>query len=70
MSALPDNVRNMFHLLARSKKDADGWATVSTFVWPLTLGLPAELFEVQGDDLNGGKLRLTEKGKTINEYLL
>jgi hypothetical protein len=70
MNNLTDEARGIMRVLGRSPKDTDGWAKVSSIVWPLLEPVPAELMEREGDATNGGRARFTEKGQTIHDYTL
>lgn len=52
------------HLLRLMLKDKqpDGWAKVSTVIWPLIENLPRELVELHPD---GGFAKLTDAGETV-----
>ena len=69
MSKLTQEQMGMVALYMRSPVAAEGWAKVSVAVWPLLKYLPPELFEIEGDESRGGRVRLTEKGKTVVPYL-
>lgn len=57
------------HLLRLIEKGAagDGWAPVSTVVWPLIAALPTDLVELLPSD-NGGHARLTHDGEVVLLY--
>lgn len=57
------------HLLRLALKDADadGWAKVSSIVWPLVSKLPDDLIEKRPSD-TGGHVRLTGRGKAVVLY--
>ena len=57
-------------LYMRTPIDAEGWAKVSVAVWPLLKYLPPELFEIEGNVNQGGRIRLTEKGEIVVPYLI
>lgn len=75
---LSDQDRSFIHLILRSKDDGDDWRVVSDKVWPLAemfYSRHTELLEVEvytmspRPPLMYGRIRLTEKGKIVAEYL-
>jgi hypothetical protein len=65
---LAEKDRNFLRLVIRSPDRGDGWRSVSSHCWPLVEAFTAEeLLEV---DAEGGRVRLTEKGMTVAEYLV
>lgn len=73
MAKLKDSERDMLKLIRRSIEAADpcnGWASVSEMLCGSVIKFgPAELVEFQKLEI-GGRVRLTEKGKTVMEWLL
>lgn len=69
MSKLTQTQMDAVALYMRTPVDAEGWARVSVAVCPLLTYLPPELFEIEGDENRGGRIRLTEKGETVVPYL-
>lgn len=63
---LDSGQRNLIRLI-RKDQDAEGWAKVSTPVFPLAKArIPAELAEIEGPFEDGsGRARLTEKGNNL-----
>lgn len=61
--------KDMLHLVKRSPVDSDGWRKVSAAVWPLVVGLPADLFSLEPSISGGGRLRMTERGQAVLDYL-
>jgi hypothetical protein len=57
------------HLMRLAVRDAglDGWAKVSSVVWPAVASIPDELMEKRPND-NGGHVRLTQTGVAVLEY--
>lgn len=57
------------HLLRLIRKDADsdGWAKVSSVVWPLVQKLPEELVELRPSG-DAGHVKLTEAGNTVLDW--
>jgi hypothetical protein len=56
-------------LVVRSPSDADGWRSVSKMVWPLVVEFPhSDLIEVDATE-GALRVRLTDEGKTVTEYL-
>jgi hypothetical protein len=53
--------------LTRRDGDGDGWARVSSVVWPAVGDLPDELVEKRPSD-DGGHIRLTEAGRVVLRY--
>ena len=69
MSNLSDGTKNLIRLYERITQDAEGWAPVSNSNWKLVDMFAApELFEIDKHE-SGGRIRLTEKGKIVAEYL-
>lgn len=66
---LTTNQLNLVRLYQRSNKDADGWTTVSKTVWPLMADLPTDLFDKEGTEESGGRIRLNENGAVVVPYL-
>lgn len=60
----------MIALYNRSPKDADGWAKVSSTVWPLMADVPVDLFQIEGNPTDGGRMRANETGKEVIPYLI
>lgn len=67
--------RGQLHLLRLAQiegdRTSDGWAPVSKPVWRiLQEHMPDELLELRPDPGgNGGHCRITDKGRTVLEYL-
>lgn len=68
MSKLADTEVNFLKLIIRSTDRGDGWRQVSTLLWRLVHEFkPKELIEIDYDKL---RVRLSERGKIVVEYLL
>lgn len=65
---MDDQLRQKLALVKRSPKDADGWCKVSANVWPIVADMPPDLVELDNRG-SGGRLRLTERGKAVVDYL-
>ena len=59
--------RHLLHLAMR-EADADGWAEVSSVLWPLLSSLPDDLVEKRSDEDGTGHIRLTASAKAILAY--
>lgn len=77
MSKLTDSEETFLRLVLRSKDAYDGWRNVSQVVWPLVLKFQdtrPELVDVKPFDMAtdklAGRVRLTERGRIVAEYLL
>lgn len=67
---LQDQQRDLLRLIARSPQDADGWANVSVTLLPsVSKWTHPELAELVANDDGTGRIRLTETGKTLLEWL-
>jgi len=66
---MDQKAKSFLQLVLRSPDTGDGWRNVSSALWPLVKGfsLP-ELIETEGD-ASGGRLRLSERGKIVCDYL-
>lgn len=53
--------------LVRQGKDAEGWAKVSSMVWPLVQKLPSELVTIEATE-TGGRAKLTAAGETVLDW--
>lgn len=62
-------LRDLLHLVKRSPMDASGWRKVSVPVWPLVVGLPSDLVTLEPSPDGGGRLRLTDRGQAVADYL-
>ncbi len=54
--------------LVLAEADADGWAEVSSQVWPVAKALPDDLVEKRVEPEGRGALRLTEGGRAVVKY--
>lgn len=69
MSLTPQQ-RDLLSLIKRSKPDNEGWYRVSKMLWPLIDGkMPADLVETIPTADIGGRLRLTDRGQAVADYL-
>lgn len=58
--------KKLISLYNRSKKDADGWASVSNQLWPwFSKAVNTDFFE-----LGEQKIRLTDVGKVMLKYAI
>jgi len=66
-----ENVKPLFALLLRSPNRGDGWRSISDMLAPMvteqSLKAPG-LFEMDCDE-DGFRIRLTERGKVVADYL-
>ena len=68
---ISDQDKDFIRLLLRSKDTGDGWRNVSKQVWPLVEQFGEQrLLEKQAGEDGSGKVRLTDNGQTVAEYLL
>lgn len=60
-----DRIDGALHLMGMVAREAadDGWAAVSSLVWPALELIPQQLLERDGNGDNGGRCRLTEEGR-------
>lgn len=67
---IADRDISFLRLLRRSKEVGDGWRNVSMGFWSLVeeFGQP-ELIEVKPSGDGGGRVRLTERGSIVVDYL-
>jgi hypothetical protein len=67
MAALSQKDKGLIQLIIRSPDSGDGWRNVSKTLWPLVNGFSAsELIE---KDMDGHRVRLSELGYKVAEYL-
>lgn len=66
---MDQKTKDLLHLVKRSPADSDGWRNVSAAVWPLVAGLPSDLFNLEQSNGGGGRLRPTERGQAVLDYL-
>jgi len=67
---LSDKTRDVLRLLMRSPDHGDGWRKVSGVLWlVVTPSMPDDLVEKQPSS-DGGRVRLTERGKAVCDYLI
>lgn len=70
MSRLSDNDLSFIRLIQRSDDRGDGWRSVSSLLWKLVDGFPhKELIEAERHEDGTGRVRLSDKGNTVAEYL-
>ena len=67
VAKLTDYDRNFIHLILRSPDLGDGWRQVSSVAWPLIDRLQSDAL-IEKDEVNL-RVRLTEKGDTVAEYV-
>lgn len=58
------------HILRLAERDADtdGWAKVSSVLWPIIAKLPNDLVERRAADDGSGHVRLTPGGQAVIMY--
>ena len=67
---MEDRLRNILALIKRSERDPEGWYEVSDAVWPTVAPyLPTDLVTLEPSSDGGGKLKLTERGQAVCDYL-
>jgi hypothetical protein len=67
---MSDKAISVFRLLNRSPKDADGWVKTSAPIMSAVIPhLPHELIDVERNESGGGRVRLTDKGNTLKDYI-
>jgi hypothetical protein len=66
---LTDNQAIFIKLLLKSPDRGDGWRSVSTVMWKHTKEKAAETPDLLELDDDGMRVRLTDKGQVIAEYL-
>lgn len=70
MSALKDSEKRFLRLILRSKDIGDGWRNVSLHVWTLVADFKRkELIEAERFEAGAGKVRLSERGRIVVEYI-
>jgi hypothetical protein len=55
-------------MLCRRDANPEGWANVSRQIMPLLTFISPEFVEIERSVDGSGKLRLTEKGKTVLDW--
>ena len=64
------NLLDFMKLIMRSPDVGDGWRTITKNLWAcIELHSRPELVESVQDETGGGRLRLTERGRIVFEYL-
>jgi hypothetical protein len=67
---LTDQEKSFLKLIMRSPDDGDGWRNVSAPVWRWAESFPRrELVELSPNPDGSGRLRLSERGQTVKDYL-
>ena len=66
---MDDKLRSLLQLVKRSQTDASGWRKVSATVWPLVANLPSDLATLEQSPDGGGRMRLTDRGQAVADYL-
>lgn len=68
--ALKPNDLSFLHLVMRSPDQGEGWRKVSKACWPLIekFGHP-ELIEAEPTPEGGGRMRLSERGAAVVDYV-
>lgn len=66
---MDDKLRQLLQLVKRSPEDVEGWRKVSVPVWPLVANLPSDLVELEPSSDGGGRLRPTDRGQVVLDYL-
>ena len=62
--------RRFIALVLRSPDEGDGWRAVSSVLWTIVEEFTRpELIEAEPAPEGGGRVRLTETGKTVARYL-
>lgn len=70
MPKFSDEDVSFIRLLQRSTDTGDGWRNVSTLLWRLVERFPhKELLETDLKIDGSGKVRLSERGRIVVEYL-
>ena len=67
--AMDNKLRQLLELVKRSPQDADGWRKVSKPIWPLVANMPTDLVALEPSADGGGRLRLTDRGQAVSDYL-
>jgi hypothetical protein len=61
---------DVLRLIQRSKPDDDGWYRVRKVIWPLVYTtLSDDLIEADALDEGGGRVRFTQRGQAVADYL-
>lgn len=67
---MSDRAKQFLRLLLRSPDRGDGWRLVSKMVWPLVQDFEhPELIEFIQDPDGTNRVRLTERGKIVADYV-
>lgn len=66
MNTLSHSDKHLLRLV-RQGKDAEGWAKVSTVVWPLVQKLPVALVTIESGE-SGGRAKLTDAGEIVLDW--
>ena len=65
------NQKHLLRLVREGMKEGDdGWAKVSSTVWPLLDSIPVDLIERKSNLVGGGRCCLTSRGEAVVDYLL
>lgn len=66
---MDDKLKSLINLVKRSNPDADGWCNVSKVCMPLLRAMPADLAVVDENADGSGRVRFTDRGQAVADYL-